>query len=100
MIDFISFLSTQEKVIGGSVMLLLALIFFVLRDHEKRIKSLENKTMELSKKHDDDIYDLREKLEDKFDKLEDKIDQKLDKIYDYVNKINATVSEIKGNMGK
>ena len=100
MIDFISFLSTQEKVIGGSAMLLLALIFFVLRDHEKRIKANEDKIRELSKKHDKEISDLKEKLEDKFDKLEDKIDQKLDKIYDYVNRINSTVSEIKGNMGK
>ena len=62
MIDFISFLSTQEKVIGGSAMLLLALIFFVLRDHEKRIKANEDKIRELSKKLYDDIKDMREKF--------------------------------------
>lgn len=87
MIDFISFLSTQEKVIGGSAMLLLALIFFVLRDHEKRIKANEDKIRELSKKLYDDIKDMREKFDDKLEKTVDKIDQKIDKIYDYIHNL-------------
>ncbi len=94
MIDFISFLSTQEKVIGGSAMLLLALIFFVLRDHEKRIKANEDKIRYLSKKIDDEIDGLREKLEDKFDKLADKIDGKLDKIYDRINDMNDKIKAV------
>lgn len=94
MIDFISFLSTQEKVIGGSAMLLLALILFVLRDHEKRIKANEDKIRELSKKIDDEINGLREKLEDKFDKLADKIDGKLDKIYDRINDMNDKIKAV------
>lgn len=87
MIDFISFLSTQEKVIGGSAMLLLALFFFVLRDHEKRIKANESKIRYLSKKLDDDINDIREKFDYKLEKTVDKIDLKIDKIYDYIHSL-------------
>ena len=71
---------------------LIVAVILLYRDDRR----LEAAQTELSK----ELSDIKEKIYDKFDKLEDKIEQKLDKIYDYVNKINATVSEIKGNMGK
>lgn len=87
--SFIAVITSLSSVIGVPASLCLAWAAFIIRDHGKRITTLEADMKEIDKRFTDELKEMDIRRNDEMSKL-----------YDKINSIASDVSYIKGRIEK